>query len=375
MQSARGILTCLSANQRGTPYRAKLLQFGTTLAKRLGHMPGLDLSVLAHAVNIDYAAANMRCDNLALALTLGENATLETYELRPDGTEVSHQLQIPLGGMRRFPITSTGVIPLGTWGNVPGGETFIAPIENLAYGSFALSGSFHGFVLTPPDCLILHFEKGCVVGVEGSGPSREHFNQLLAAGRALDPTNYLALAELGIGVNPGISDLSGAPLLDEKCAGTAHIALGDSARYGGTIHSSIHEDLVTRSPSLWIDGQPILDHGRDAFRDADWRETLDRIEPATFAMDTHIRRTAANVESNREHTLRVRRIVAAGRQCTYTVGDPGCTRILAAVYNQVPLTPNTRTVASLASTTERLGITQQRLLAALTVLQKHELIK
>ena len=117
MHNARGILTCLSATQRGTPYRAKLLQFGTTGGKRLGHMPGANLSILAHAVNIDYAAADARCDNLALALTLGTEAILETYEWRPNGGGVAHRLQIPLGGMRRFPITSTGVVPLGTWGN------------------------------------------------------------------------------------------------------------------------------------------------------------------------------------------------------------------------------------------------------------------
>jgi len=375
MHSARGILTCLSASQRGTPYRAKLLQFGTTDGKRLGHMPGLDLSILAHAVNIDYTAANTRCDNLALALTLGHKATLETYEALPNGRSVAHQLEIPLGGMRRFPITSTGVVPLGTWGNVPGGETFIAPIENLAGGSFVLSGSFHGFVLTPPESLILRFEKGRVVGVDGSGASRGHFDRLLATGYALDPINYLALAELGIGVNPGISDLTGAPLLDEKCAGTAHIALGDSARYGGTIQSSIHEDFVTRSPSLWIDGRPILDHGTDAFRGADWRENLEQVEPAALAADTCIRRTAANVEIGREQSLRVRRVVASGRQCTYTVGDPECTRVLAAIYNLLPFMPHTRTVSALGTTAAQLGIAEQTFLAALTVLRKHELIR
>jgi Thermophilic metalloprotease (M29) len=375
MQNARGIITCLSANQRGTPYRTKLLQFGTTDGKRLGHMPGADLSILAHAVNIDYSAANIRCENLALALTLGNTASLETYELRPDGTRIPHQLQIPLGGMRRFPITSTGLVPLGTWGNVPGGETFIAPVENLAEGSFVLSGSFHRFVITPPDFLILRFEKGHVVEVEGSGASRRNFDQLLAEAHALDPTNYLALAELGIGVNPGISDLTGSMLLDEKCDGTAHIALGDSARYGGTIRSSIHEDLVTRSPSLWIDGRPTLDHGRDAFRETDWREKLEHVEPIAVAMDAHIRRTAANVEISREQALRVRRVVAAGRQCTYTVGDPECTRVLAAIYNLLPFTPNTRTVSALSSAAEQLGIPEQSFLSALTILRRHELIK
>jgi hypothetical protein len=375
MNSARGILTCLSASQRGTPYRAKLLQYGTTGNKRLGHMPGVDLSILTRAVNIDYTATEARCDNLALALTLGNEATLETYELRPDGTSVPHRLQIPLGGMRRFPITSTGVVPLGTWGNVPGGETFIAPIEDLATGSFVLSGSFHGVVLTPPDRLILRFERGRVVEADGSGSSRQRFDELLAAGRALDAINYLALAELGIGVNPGISSLTGAPLLDEKCAGTAHIALGDSVRYGGTIESSIHEDFITRSPSLWIDGHPILDHGQDAFRETDWREALDSVEPTAVALDAHIQRTAVDAEISQEQRLRVRRVVAAGRQCTYTVGNPGCTRVLATIYGLLPFMPQTRTVSAVRSAAAQHGIAEQPFLAALSVLRRHALIK
>jgi len=375
MHNARGILTCLSATQRGTPYRAKLLQFGTTGGKRLGHMPGANLSILAHAVNIDYAAADARCDNLALALTLGTEAILETYEWRPNGGGVAHRLQIPLGGMRRFPITSTGVVPLGTWGNVPGGETFIAPIEELATGTFVLSGSFQDCVLKPPESLILRFEKGRVVKVEGSGVSRERFDQLLAAGRALDPVNYLALAELGIGVNPGISSLTGSSLLDEKCAGTAHIALGDSARFGGTIESAIHEDFVARSPSLWIDGKPILDRGNDAFHEPDWREDLDQVEPALMPMDAHLQRTAVDVEPSLKQTLRVRRVVAAGRQCTYTIGNPACTRVLATIYGLLPFMPQTRTVSALRSAAARDGIAERSFLAALTVLRNHALIK
>jgi leucyl aminopeptidase (aminopeptidase T) len=375
MHGARGILTCLSASQRGTPYRAKLLRIGTTGDKRLGHMPGADLNILAHAVNIDYGATVARCDNLALALTLGNEATLESYELRPDGSSISYRLQIPLGGMRRYPISSTGVVPLGTWGNVPGGETFIAPIEDLATGSFVLSGSFHGFVLTPPESLILRFDKGRVVQVVGSGSSRRRFDELLESGRALDPINYLALAELGIGVNPGIFSLTGAPLLDEKCAGTAHIALGDSVRYGGKIESSNHEDFVSRSPSLWIDAHPILDHGKDAFREVDWREAIDHVEPIAIELDAPLQRTAVNVEISEEQTLRVRRVVAAGRQCTYTVGNSECTRILATVYGLLPFMPHTRTVSTLRSAAARQGIAEQRFLAALTVLRRHALIK
>src|SRR5205807_3645343 len=54
LDSARGILTCISNQVAGTAYRTELLRVGTDGGKRFGHMPGANLSVLAHAVNIDY---------------------------------------------------------------------------------------------------------------------------------------------------------------------------------------------------------------------------------------------------------------------------------------------------------------------------------
>ncbi len=41
------------------------------------------------------------------------------------------------------------------------------------------------------------------------------------------------LAELGIGTNVGVTELVGSVLLDEKAAGTVHIAIGDNAGIGG----------------------------------------------------------------------------------------------------------------------------------------------
>jgi len=71
LDSARGIITCLSNHVAGTAYRNALLTAGTDGGKRFGHMPGANLKVLAHAVNINYVEATSRCEALALAWTLG----------------------------------------------------------------------------------------------------------------------------------------------------------------------------------------------------------------------------------------------------------------------------------------------------------------
>ena len=53
------------------------------------------------------------------------------------------------------------------------------------------------------------------------------------------------LGELGIGTNTGIDRATGSTLLDEKIAGTIHLALGRSyPETGGTNSSALHWDLI-----------------------------------------------------------------------------------------------------------------------------------
>lgn len=46
------------------------------------------------------------------------------------------------------------------------------------------------------------------------------------------------IAEFGIGLNENIKELIGCTIIDEKCAGTAHIAIGMNDMFGGKTHHS-----------------------------------------------------------------------------------------------------------------------------------------
>lgn len=342
LTSARGIITCLSNHVAGTAYRTALLTAGTIGGKRFGHMPGANLEVLAHAVNINYSEATSRCDDLALALTLGERVCLQTYVFDAEGNrQQSFDLHFEIGGLGRSPITSTGIIPLGTWGNLPGGETFIAPIEDSASGVFVLNGAFKNYVIPRPGHLLLHFEAGRMVKVTGTPDEEAAFNKILDFARSRGDVNYNTLAELGIGVNPGITELTGNALFDEKCYGTAHIAIGDSSRYGGLHTSKIHEDLISHAPSIWVDEHPILDGGENAFEPATWREELKDWVREDAPIDVHsiVARTTINAGSGSVGKLRVRRNVTAGRVCLYSIGEPTTSRILNNVYSAIPRLP------------------------------------
>jgi hypothetical protein len=379
LDSARGILTCLSNHVPGTAYRTELLRVGTDGDKRFGHMPGANLSVLAHAVNIDYEQASSRCDDLALALTLGQVVRLQTYIFNTDGSpKQKFDLDFQIGGLFRSPITSTGIIPLGTWGNLPGGETFIAPVEDTANGAFVLNGAFKDYVIKPPAYLLLQFEQGRLVSIDGTDKERASFERILDFARSHGDTYYDSLAELGIGVNPGIQELTGNALFDEKCYGTAHIAIGDSSRYGGMYTSRIHEDLITRKPSLWVDDKSILSHGQNTFDPGKWRESLSDFAPYYQPLNPScmVTRTMINAESDLDGKLCARREVAAGRLCHYTIAQPETSKLLGKIYlNMVPPLPDPVRLHQLYEQAERdLGLSQELAEAAIGILQQHGLL-
>jgi leucyl aminopeptidase (aminopeptidase T) len=380
LESARAIITCLSDHTAATTYRQTLLREGTSMGKRFGHMPGANKDLLAYAATIDYEHAVTRCDDLALVLTLGRKARLQTYVHKENGERLAYNLDFDLGGFDRYPITSNGIISLGTWGNIPGGETFIAPMEDTANGTFVLNGAFKNYVVKPPDHLLLHFEKGNLKDkhVEGTPDVLENFNPFLDYARARGDKFFNSLAELGIGVNTSITELTGKALFDEKCYGTAHIAIGDNTRYGGYHTSKIHEDLITRSPTLWVDDKLILKDGEDAFNPQEWRESLAtfRIEGWDEKAPTTLTRTHTHAEASPSGKLQVKQGVAAGRVCIYTVGDDHTSEVLASVFSKVPITPghvmSVRDLAEAAVSDPKLGPDQVR--KALSILERHKLI-
>ena len=69
------------------------------------------------------------------------------------------------------------------------------------------------------------------------------------------------IAELGIGTNEK-AIVTGVVLEDEKAMGTVHVALGDNASMGGTVHAPIHLDGVVLKPTLMVDETVILEAGK-----------------------------------------------------------------------------------------------------------------
>jgi aminopeptidase len=143
--------------------------------------------------------------------------------------------------------------------NMPSGEVFTGPLEDSANGTirFTIPSSPSGVQVAD---IRLRFEQGRVVEA-----SAERGDEYLQAALQTD-AGARFLGELGIGTNVGIDRPTGSILLDEKIAGTVHLALGRSYPVtGGTNESALHWDMICDlrdGGRLTVDGEPLALTGR-----------------------------------------------------------------------------------------------------------------
>jgi aminopeptidase len=170
----------------------------------------------------------------------------QRIRIQADGTDVT----LDVGG--RTWINSDGRR------NMPSGEVFTGPKERSANGTvhFSIPSSRSGTTVTGAR---VGFRDGEVVeAIADQG------QEYLDAALATDPGARF-LGELGIGTNTGIDRATGSTLLDEKIAGTAHLALGRSyPETGGTNVSALHWDLICDLRDggvLTADGEPVVRDG------------------------------------------------------------------------------------------------------------------
>jgi aminopeptidase len=173
-----------------------------------------------------------------------------------------------LSGARRIRIEADGTdltLDVGgrTWinsdgrRNMPSGEVFTGPHERSANGTIRFTvPSSRGATVSD---VTLTFKDGEVVAA-----TAEQGQEQLDAALAIDD-GARVLGELGIGTNAGIDRATGSTLLDEKIAGTVHLALGRSyPETGGTNVSALHWDLICdlrQGGRLSADGEPVVVDG------------------------------------------------------------------------------------------------------------------
>jgi len=333
-KDAWAILNCVNSYAECTPFRKFILETQWSARTKVGHMPGANLKVLRLA-SADINKLILDCHSVEIALARGR--TLEFISRAVDGT--LHCLTVDIGGWERLPVASDGVISNGVWGNVPSGETYIAPIEGSAEGSIVINGSVPGLLIRRKEEIIIHFHQGRVVSITPEDNRTALFLKKEQIDRAIDAgdENWRNLAEVGIGLNPAVDRLMGNMLFDEKKAGTAHIAIGSNTFMGGLIDSKIHCDMVVRAPTIIVDGKTIVRRGRLHFVDAEWRESFRDVSLQESPLRTarHVSRSGTETSLNNHHLARILR-PEPGRVSSCPVGDDETARLAQRIYAILP---------------------------------------
>ena len=205
-------------------------------------LPGITEEVFLTGLDADYDAIAAHCREV-LAQVEGAD---EIRVTAPNGTDVTVE-----PGARPWHADTGIVHESGDFSNLPAGEVFVAP--ETANGTYVVDGTMrpHG-LLDNGQALRFEVEDGSVTEISDD----EIRTQIEAAAAEVGRDAY-NLAELGIGTNVGVTDLVGSVLLDEKAAGTVHIAIGDNAGIGGDTDAPLHLDGIIREPTVEADGEAV----------------------------------------------------------------------------------------------------------------------
>ncbi|GAB6862096.1 aminopeptidase [Haloplanus litoreus] len=210
----------------------------TDAGARAATLPGITEDVMIAGLDADYGTIARHCREV-LAQVDGADEIRITTDAGTDFT-------VEPGG--REWLTDTGMVhDPGDFSNLPAGEVFVSP--ETANGTYVVDGTMmpHGLVAEP---LRFEVEDGYVTHISDDAVREQVETARAEVGR--DAAN---LAELGIGTNVGVTDLVGSVLLDEKAAGTVHIAIGDDASIGGNTEAPLHLDGIVRDPTVYADGE------------------------------------------------------------------------------------------------------------------------
>ncbi len=201
---------------------------------RYASMPLFDVSMLEGSMHVDWKALAKRTNALARIVNQAIRVEIQT----PNGT----RLKLLKEG--RKALSDTGILTRkGSFGNLPAGEVFLAPLEGTAEGRLVLQWAPTRELKSPVTLVV---RKGEVTEVAGEEP----FADILRA-KIGEREGNRNIAELGIGTNPR-AERPDNILESEKILGTIHVALGDNSSFGGRVKTAFHQDFVFFKPTVTV---------------------------------------------------------------------------------------------------------------------------
>ncbi|WP_277553647.1 aminopeptidase [Halobaculum limi] len=213
----------------------------TDAGARGATLPGITRDVFLTGLDADYEAIAQHCADVRAQVDDADEIRVTTDA----GTDITFE-----PGSREFLSDTGDVSDAGSFSNLPAGEVFVSP-EN-ANGTYVVDGTMMPYGRLDGQELRFEVEDGFVTDISDD----EVREQVETAAEEVGEDAY-NLAELGIGTNVGVTELVGSVLLDEKAAGTVHIAIGDDAGIGGDTDAPLHLDGIVTDPTVYADGEEV----------------------------------------------------------------------------------------------------------------------
>ncbi len=142
------------------------------------------------------------------------------------------------------------------------GQITCNPVESTINGVLSVDGTIYppagiGRIFEP---VLLRVEQGVITQIEGGCQARVFETWL----RSLNDPNMFRIAHFSAGHNPGVAQLTGHLMQDERFFGCMVIGMGSQGKHtaGGGWDAASHTDAIILRPSLWIDNTQIQDDGR-----------------------------------------------------------------------------------------------------------------
>jgi leucyl aminopeptidase (aminopeptidase T) len=205
---------------------------------RVATLPGITDGVFLMGLDADYESIRQECESIAAQVAGAEELRVTT----DTGTDITVH-----PGSREWHLDTGIVHEAGEMSNLPAGEVFLSPVD--ASGRYVVDGTMMPHGKLEDERIEFEVEDGAVTAI-GDDAIR---SEVEAAAETAGEAAY-NLAEFGIGTNLAVQDLVGSVLLDEKAAGTVHIAIGDDHGIGGETQAPIHLDGIITEPTVWADG-------------------------------------------------------------------------------------------------------------------------
>ena len=244
--SVADVIIAMSNNSTShTRYRA----LANAAGSRFASLPHFDPEMFQTSMAVDWNVLADRTARLVTAINRAEWIRVTT----PNGTDMLICKQGRHAGGDDGLLTAAG-----SFGNLPAGEAYFAPLEGKSNGTMVIEW---GPTRKLDEPLRLTVEQGRVTAIDGNDPHRSKLEERFAENDACRN-----LAELGVGTNDKASRPDNV-LEAEKILGTIHLALGDNTGFGGTVSAPFHEDYVFYRPTLTAimgdaSEQLLIDDGR-----------------------------------------------------------------------------------------------------------------